>query len=209
MKVDLNEQFFWELIAQANTSDTPESYELDEHIDELTALLSELDSGEMILFEMTLRKKINQLNTVEIAELSMILENSFEENDGVFDFDDYMSTDGFIYFRCWLILRGKEFFYEIIEDINAFINGKYEFDISDTWAEGLLYVTDLAFDAKYGQEDSSFVTDAVDDLYVEVVHYDLIETDWTREPYTGTELQLHYPKLVMEIGELRNEEEEE
>ncbi|AJA70283.1 Protein of unknown function DUF4240 [Myroides sp. A21] len=57
MNIDLNEQFFWELIEQSNTSDSWQTYDIDEHIDELTALLTELSSDEMILFEMTLRKK--------------------------------------------------------------------------------------------------------------------------------------------------------
>jgi hypothetical protein len=207
MNIDLNEQFFWELITKANTNDNWETYDIDEHIDELTALLSELESEEMILFEMTLRKKLNQLDKVEIAELSIILENSFEKKDGVYDFDDYISTDGFIYFRCWLILKGREFFYDILEDINVFVSGKYAFDIGDTWGEGLLYVSDLAYDAKYGKEDSSFVSDTVDELYPDIVHYDLKETDWIRAAYIGRELQEHYPELVKEIGELRSEEE--
>ncbi|MDM1066200.1 DUF4240 domain-containing protein [Myroides odoratimimus] len=206
MNIDLNEQFFWELIEQSNTSDSWETYDIDEHIDELTALLTELSSDEMILFEMTLRKKINELDKVEIGELGVILENSFQEEDGIYNFDDHISTDGFIYFRCWLILRGKEFFYDIIKDINAFISGKYSFDIGDTWGEGLLYVSDLAYDAKYGTEDSSFVTDAVNELYQDIEHYDVIDTQWTRPPYTGTALQTHYPALVKEIGELRREE---
>lgn len=207
MNIDLNEQFFWELIAKANTNQEVETYDIDEHIDELTALLSELESEEMILFEMTLRKKLNQLDKVEIAELSIILENSFEKRDGIYDFDDYISTDGFIYFRCWLILKGQEFFYDILEDINVFVSGKYAFDIGDTWGEGLLYVSDLAYDAKYGKEDSSFVTDTVDELYPDIVHYDLKEIDWIRPAYIGRELQEHYPELVKEIAELRSEEE--
>lgn len=207
MNIDLNEQFFWELIAKANTNDNWETYDIDEHIDELTALLSELESEEMILFEMTFRKKLNQLYKVEIAELSMILENSFKEKDGIYDFDDYISTDGFIYFRCWLILKGQAFYYDILNDINAFVSGKYAFDIGDTWGEGLLYVSDLAYDAKYGKEDSSFITDAVNELYPDIVHYDLIDIEWDRSPYIGKELQLHYPELVEEIGELRSEEE--
>ncbi|MGL5275514.1 DUF4240 domain-containing protein [Myroides sp.] len=206
MNIDLNEQFFWELIAKADTSNSWETYDIDEHIDELTALLSELESDEMILFEMELRKKINALDTVEIAELSIILENNFEVEDGIYDFDDCMSTDGFIYFRCWLILKGKEFYYDILKDINVFVSGKYEFDIGDTWAEGLLYVSDLGYDAKYGKEDSSFVTDTTDELYPDIEHYDLIDTQWDRPAYIGKELQVHYSKLVCEIGALRSEE---
>ncbi|MEK6494640.1 DUF4240 domain-containing protein [Myroides odoratimimus] len=206
MNIDLNEQFFWELITKADTSTSWEDYDIDEHIDELIDLLTELEPEEMILFELTMRKKINELNKVEIAELSIILENSFEVEDGEYDFDDSISTDGFIYFRCWLILRGKEFYYDILSDINAFVSGKYTFDIGDTWGEGLIYVTDSAYDAKYGMEDSSFVTDTVDELYPDVVHYDMADVSWSREPYSGRELQLHYPKLVTEIGELRSEE---
>ena len=62
-----------------------------------------------------------------------------------FEEEPYVSADGFIYFRCWLLLKGKEFFEDITRDINAFISGKYHFDIGDTWAEGLLYVSDDAY----------------------------------------------------------------
>lgn len=207
MKVDLNEPLFWELIEQANTSDSWQTYDVDEHTDKVTALLSELESGDMISFEAMLRKKLDELDKVDIGELGIILGNSFEEKDGIYDFNGYVSTDGFIYFRCWLILKGKEFFYDILKDINVFVSGKYCFDIGDTWGEGLLYVANQAYDVKTGQEDSYFVTDAVEELYPEIIDYDSFESEgWVRPPYIGTELQVHYPKLVAEIGELRNEE---
>lgn len=41
------------------------------------------------------------------------------------------SDDGFIYFRHWLLLKGKQFFEDIEKDIQSFVSGKYNFNSGD------------------------------------------------------------------------------
>ena len=123
--------FFWEAIEKSykyNKKDW-EAYDLDEHIEKLTTYLSKYSEEKLILFEKTLQQKLISLYTAPIAELSIILENEYEKEGDTYNFDGYISDDGFIYFRCWLLLKGKEFYDDITKDIESFVSGKYHFDI--------------------------------------------------------------------------------
>ena len=199
------EKLFWDAIDQSNhNKDTHWSdYDIDQHLQDLVQYLSQLDKQQLIIFEKTLQLKLSQLYSAEIAELSTILESEFTEKDGIFNFDAYLSDDGFIYFRCWLILKGKEFFDDIQEDIQNFVSRKYSFDIGDTWAEGLLYVADEAYSVHYENEEESEIRDAVYLQHPEH-HYDFAAGKIERDLLNGVELQARYPKLVKAICELRN-----
>jgi hypothetical protein len=177
-------------------------YDIEEHIENLTYHLSKFGKERMILFERTLQEKLAELYTAEIAELSIILECDFTEKNGVYTFDHYLSDDGFIYFRCWLLLKGKDFFDDIKADIQSFVNGKYSFDIGECWAEGLLYVADDAY-AQNHEDEESIIKDTVYELYPEN-DYDGMNRTMNREPKGGADLQNMYPKLVKEIGDLRS-----
>lgn len=63
--------------------------------------LSNLDLENLISFEVNLREKIFELNSSEIAFLCMILTCDFEEKDWKYIFDEYVSFDFFLYFRCF------------------------------------------------------------------------------------------------------------
>lgn len=200
-----NELFFWNSIERSNKYKNAHwsKYDVDEHLEFLVDLLSKYGKDKLIQFEKQLQEKLYSLYKANIAELYTVLEGEFtEENNQIF-FDDYISTDGFIYFRCWLLLKGKDFFDEITKDINAFINGKYSFNIGDIWAEGLLYVADEAYSVNNDNEDESEIRDAVSEIYPDVVHYDFGEQKMDRRPLSGNELQKKYPKLVDEMIHLR------
>lgn len=196
--------YFWEAIDKSNKYKKAHwsEYDIDEHIENLTDYLSKFGKDRMILFEKTLQEKLSELYTAEIAELSIILEGDFKNENGIYVFDDYLSDDGFIYFRCWLLLKGKDFFEDIKADIQSFVSGKYSFNIGDCWAEGLLYVADEAY-AQNHDDEESIIKDTVYELYPEN-DYDGMERSMNREPKRGTDLQKMYPKLVKEIGELRS-----
>ncbi|MDQ0065212.1 DUF4240 domain-containing protein [Chryseobacterium lathyri] len=196
--------YFWEAIEKSNKYKKAHwsEYDIDEHIESLTDYLSKFGKDRMILFEKTLQEKLSELYTAEIAELSIILECDFKNENGTYVFDGYLSDDGFIYFRCWLLLKGKEFFEEIKADIQSFVSGKYSFNIGDCWAEGLLYVADEAY-AQNHDDEESIIKDTVYELYPEN-DYDSMERSMNREPKGGADLQQMYPKLVKEIGELRS-----
>lgn len=197
--------YFWEAIEKSNKYKNAHwsEYDIDEHLENLTLYLSRFGKERLVLFEKTLQEKLSELYTAEIAELSIILENDFKTENGSYIFDSYLSDDGFIYFRCWLLLKGKEFFEDIKKDIQVFVSGKYSFNIGDCWAEGLLYVSDEAYSENHDNEDESEIRDTVDELYPEN-HYDSMDRKMNREPKNGAELQKMYPQLVKEMGELRN-----
>jgi predicted DNA-binding WGR domain protein len=210
LKTELSEAekadiYFWEAIEKSNKYKKAHwsEYDIDEHLENLTTYLSRFGKERLILFEKTLQEKLSELYTAEIAELSIILECDFTFENGNYIFDDYLSDDGFIYFRCWLLLKGREFFEDIKQDIQSFVSGKYSFNIGDCWAEGLLYVSDEAYSENHDNEDESEIRDAVNDLYPDH-HYDSMDRQMNREPKGGSDLQKMYPKLVGEIGELRN-----
>lgn len=199
------EIYFWEAIEKSNRFKKAHwsEYDIDEHLENLTIHLSKFGKERLILFEKTLQEKLSELYTAEIAELSIILECEFKAENGNYVFNDYLSDDGFIYFRCWLLLKGKEFFEDITKDIQSFVSGKYSFNIGDCWAEGLLYVSDEAYSENHENTDESEIRDAVDELYPDN-HYDSMNRKMNREPKGGADLQKMYPKLVQEIGELRS-----
>lgn len=196
--------FFWEAIEKSykyNKKDW-EAYDLEEHIEKLTTYLSKYSEEKLILFEKTLQEKLISLYTAPIAELSIILENEYEKEGDTYSFDGYISDDGFLYFRCWLLLKGKEFYDDITKDIESFVSGKYNFDIGDTWAEGLLYVANDANQEARPDSDEDIIRDTVYEKWPEI-NYDLGEFAMEREPKSGTELQKMYPKLVAEIMPIR------
>ncbi|MFD2717155.1 DUF4240 domain-containing protein [Hymenobacter monticola] len=203
---EVSQQFFWRSIEKSNKKRNADwsEYDTEEHIENLTELLSKSGKQKLIQFEKQLQMYLNQLHTAEIAELSIILECDFKKENETIIFDDSLSDDGFIYFRCWLLLKGYEFFTEISQDINALVNGKYSFNIGDTWGEGLLYVADEAYSVNHDNEDDSEIRDAVADQFPEVIHYDSMERTMNREPKGGAELQVMYPKLVEEIVRVRS-----
>ena len=196
--------FFWEAIEKSykyNKKDW-EAYDLREHIEKLTTYLSKYSEEKLILFEKNLQEKLISLYTAPIAELSIILENEYEKDGDTYSFDGYISDDGFIYFRCWLLLKGKEFYDDITKDIETFVSGKYHFDIGDTWGEDLLYVASRANTEARPDSDEDIIRDTVYEKWPEI-NYDYGDFAMDREPKSGVELQKMYPKLVAEIMPIR------
>jgi hypothetical protein len=200
------EKFFWEVIETSNKQRRAHwsKYEADEHLETLTTNLAKHDRDTLILFERVLIEKLHRLYTAEIAELSFVLESEFTHENGKVAFNEYLSADGFIYFRCWLILKGRAFFDDITSDINTFVSGKYSFNIADCWAEGLLYVADEAYAVSHTNDGDSEIRDAVSDLFPDLPHYDSPDQVMNRTPVGGTQLQQMYPHLVGEIANLRS-----
>lgn len=204
------DNFFWKIIDESNeVKDFDwEEYDQDEHIDQMIDMLSKTDKEHLIVFEKVMQQQLHKLYTAEIAELYIILNNDFDVEEDVIDFDDTISDDAFIYFRCWLLLKGKDFVAEISKDIQAFVNGEYSFDIGDCDGEELLYVADLANEEMNGVEESEEIRDAIYESFPEVVNYDDADVKMNREVKGGTELQKLYPDLVEEICDVRLDIEE-
>lgn len=201
---DTPEARFWDAIKRSNKRGNKNwrTYDIDEHLEALTKLLSKWDKQQLVEFETVLQQSLGKLYKASILELNTIIEDPFTKDGDTVTFKGFISDDSFIYFRCWLILKGKEFFDEILDDINAINNGKYSFDIGDVWAEGLLYVTDEAYAVKHDNEDESEIRDAVHEAHPEI-NYDSPARVMDREPANGAELQKMYPELVRIMVDLR------
>ena len=209
-KIEMSEEekaefLFWEAIEKSYKYNKKkwEDYDVEEHLEKLTNYLSKYGKERLVAFEKTLQEKLMELYTAQIAELYIILNCDFEKKDDVYSFEEepYISADGFIYFRCWLLLKGKEFFEDITKDINAFISGKYHFDIGDTWAEGLLYVSDDAYSENHENEDECEIRDIVYEKYPYINYDNIVEM---KEKFAvGKELFKKYPALVEQICDLR------
>ena len=209
-KIEMSEEekaefLFWEAIEKSYKYNKKkwDAYDVEEHLEKLTSYLSKYGKERLVAFEKTMQEKLMELYTAQIAELYIILNCDFEKKDGVYSFEEepYISADGFIYFRCWLLLKGKEFFEDITKDINAFISGKYHFDIGDTWAEGLLYVSDDAYSENHENEDESEIRDIVFEKYPQI-NYD--NAGGIEGEIAGDKkLFKKYRALVKEICDLR------
>jgi predicted DNA-binding WGR domain protein len=197
---------FWEAIKKSNQfkGSKWKEYDVDEHIDTLTEQLSKSGKQTLVLFEKCLREKLNGLYTAEIAELFIILHSEFKKTKNEITFDAYLSDDGFIYFRCWIILIGESFYNEMKSSIKYFTNTKTQFYIDDCWAEGLLYVADRAYGVSHNIEDSDVIRDLASEMYPNVLHYDSTNRSMDREVSGGTDLQKMYPELVDSVCQIRS-----
>lgn len=198
---------FWDAIKKSNKyrGSNWEEYDIDEHIETLTEQLSKSGKQTLVLFEKCLQEKLHELYTAEIAELFIILHSQFEEKNQEITFDAYISDDGFVYFRCWIILLGETFFNEMKDSIKHFTTTKTNFFIDDCWAEGLLYVADEAYAENHDNPDTDIIRDTVSKLYPNVTHYDSITITMDRAPKGGAALQKMYPELVKVVCKTRNE----
>lgn len=68
------------------------------------------------------------------------------------------SDDGFEYFRCWVISRGKEVYYKSKDNPDSLID-ELDDEIEEYEFEGFLYVANEAFIAKTGKEIYDFIDD--------------------------------------------------
>ncbi|MCL2467290.1 MAG: DUF4240 domain-containing protein [Micrococcales bacterium] len=199
------ELMFWDAIESSNKWKKAHwsEYDIDEHLENLTTALTKKSKNTLVQFQRQLVLNLNALYTAQIAELYTVLNNKFSKDGDTVFFDRYISADGFLYFRCWLLLKGRAFVEDITADVDVFVNGKYSFDIGDCWAEGLLTVADMAYAEKNGTDpDDAY---AIDDALRELdssLSYDR-PPDIDREPLAGAELQRAHPRLVADIVAIR------
>ncbi|WP_171248682.1 DUF4240 domain-containing protein [Acinetobacter bereziniae] len=50
------------------------------------------------------------------------MQADFTKEHGLYHFYGYLSDDRFLYFGCWLILTGKEFFEGTLHEIENFVS---------------------------------------------------------------------------------------
>ena len=194
----MNENDFWHLIDAATTIQTHPA-NLSEAFEKLEELLANYERPELESFEKLLRENIQALFCPEIIELYIILENDFQEQSDRVIFNPYVSADRFLYFRCWLLLQGRDCCRAVIENPENILD--HGVDIANTWGEDLLYVSDNAYGHRHANEDRFAIRDAVS-LANPELDYDIGNYKIKSEG-DHMELDRRYPQLVAAIRRLR------
>jgi hypothetical protein len=195
----MNEERFWKMIGDSRPGLPGQKRDLKESISRITEDLSYLGDNDIIEFEKTLRQTLKALHHAHIAELSVILTHKWLIHNGRVIFNCHPSDDGFLYFRCWMIMQGRKVISDCLSDPSRFLG--HRVDIMETWAEALLYVTDDAYDRKHGAIHSGYIQDHMEEHYPSL-NYDLNAYAMQGEPDTAS-LDIKYPELVATVIKLR------
>ncbi len=190
---------FWDLIEHSKSAKET----TDDNDGQIVALIEALSTAsvdEIVDFELKVRQELVNLELGSIMDLCIMLENEFYLVNGLPDFDNLISDEGFVYFRCWLVLQGKDFLDKIKKNIEAIVD--IHVDIANTWGEGLLYVAEDAYSLKHENKDENFIELAADkkedDLGI-VYNEDLHGTEAKFD-----DLAIHYPKIARRIVEIKD-----
>ncbi len=189
--VEKYEKNFWKLIEKSKE----ENETAKEQVEELVATLSIKSEDELLAFEINLRKQLKALNTPAMVELCTILSTKFKVEKERVRFEKKPGLNGFLYFRCWLILQGKE----IVEIAQTNVEKLVDTDINieSVKAEGMLRVAQDAF--SNDEEDETIIKAA--NKFDKKLNYDLVEFI-PDEEVKYDDLDKKYPVLVKTVVEL-------
>jgi hypothetical protein len=124
---------FWKLIAQINVSVLEEGRE-DEAIEPLQAALNMKSESELFRFEEALSQKLYAIDG-----------ERFAQNAG----DSGGSDDGFLYARCFVVAKGREFYEAVKSDPTRMPKS------IEQWCEPLLYPHRAAWADQTGNDHPS------------------------------------------------------
>jgi hypothetical protein len=123
---------FWSLIARSGPRRREDR---QEQAKELQALLEALSAKEIIAFHNHLMKVMREAYRADLWDVIYIV------NGGC-------SDDGFDYFRCWLVLQGKETFYRVLAKPRLIANyARRGFGLTD---QSLASAVQRAYETKSG-----------------------------------------------------------
>ena len=189
--VEKQEKNFWKLIDKSKE----ESETTKEQLEELTALLSVKSEEELVAFEINLRKNLKILNLPQMVALCAILGSSFKVEKDRVRFPKHPTLNGFLYFKCWMVLQGKEIMENAIKDIQTLRDA--DVNIETVKAEGLLHATQSAFNPD--DEDDIIIKAA--NKFDKKLNYDLEEV-LPDEGVDYDNLDVTYADLVKTVVEL-------
>lgn len=152
----------------------------------LIAQLKEMKAEDIIGFEMLLRKLLIVADDYGIMAAAKIIEG-------------WVSDDSYLYFRCWLISKGKEVYEKALENPDTLAASIEKGE--DSSFEELLYVATEAYFHITGKEDE----DETFPRSIAIEHgldYDFGDfltngTDWTED-----QLPKLYPALCQKFGNI-------
>ena len=125
----LTEEGFWQLIELLDWENEGDDTAV---IDPLVQALSNMPIANIHQYEDILAEKLWLLDTLSHAEASIRDQKK-----------DYVSVDGFLYDRCFVVANGKEFYEAVLHDPSKFPTGLS--------FERLLYVAHRAYERKTGK----------------------------------------------------------
>jgi len=129
---------FWHLIALIDVPALDDSRE-DEAIEPLEAALSLKAESELFAFEEVLSKKLHSIDGEEFAD-----------NAG----DSGGSDDGFLYARCYVVAKGREFYEAVKADPRRMPKS------IEQWCEALLYPHRAAWADQTGNDQGAWPYEA-------------------------------------------------
>jgi hypothetical protein len=169
------EEHFWKFVQQSIDASKGS---LDRQIAYLEESLATRSAREIVGFELALRDLIRKSHHYNVVAPLRVIDGTGTVMD-----------DPYLYFRCRLILYGRDIFYTAIEDPNR-LPHKLNSDIA---AEDLLYVADNAFLRKFGQDTDKELPRSVGSNYSD---YDLVGYPVLGTPWDETDFPERYAALL-------------
>ena len=189
--VEKYEKNFWKLIEKSKE----ENETAKEQVEELVANLAIKSEDELLAFEINLRKQLKVLNIPTMVELCTILSSKHRVEKDRVCFEKKPGLNGFLYFRCWLILQGKDIVEVALSDIEKLVDT--DINIESVKAEGLLRVAQDAF--SNDEEDETILKAA--NKFDKKLNYDMVEV-LPDDDVNYENLDKKYPVLVKTVVEL-------
>jgi hypothetical protein len=155
----IDELRYWGIITKSfiNSNSDQRSTILDE--------LSKLTPQEIVGFSLRTRKLLKESYLSDLWCAAYIMKGG-------------CSDDGFEYFRCWLITKGKDVFYKALKNPDSLSELKKQF-FSDYEYEELLYFPDEAFKTKTGKEINDHID--MDNFFKLEGSYPKIKFNWQED----------------------------
>jgi hypothetical protein len=131
----VDEDRFWELIEGSRKV----SNQCESQAEALTQLLEELELEEIIEFDRQLTMQLVKAYRWDLWGAAYLI------NGGC-------SDDGFEYFRCWLILQGRNYFESVLKDPDRAGDRVRDEDAGEVDCEALLHAPYDVYERKAGHE---------------------------------------------------------
>src|SRR5215813_2574459 len=127
---------FWQIIERAARSD----HNPDAHMEALRVVLRELSLEEIISFEVAFRRFLNEAYTWDLWGAAYVIHGGF------------CSSDGFEYFRRWLVSRGRDVYEPALADPDSLAQLEVRPGPHGVWEfEAIYYVAKQVFEEKGGE----------------------------------------------------------
>ncbi len=170
------EDDFWALIQESIQAGDGS---VDSQIAFLEERLSTKTEGEIVGFELRFRDLVRRSYHYNVVALLKAIEGM-------------VTDDPLLYFRCRLILYGRDVFCAVIDNPN-----KLKQKLDADWAEGLMYVADRAFIRKFGEETDKELPRDIGSRYsdYDAGDYPILGKEWDEDSF-----ERRYARLLKLYG---------